>query len=132
GATAAVVVVWNGRAYVGHVGDCRVYLHHGSELKQLTEDQTLVARVVAQGQLTAEEAAQHEARNEVTQAIGKRSTIEPSRAEQPLARGDYLLVACDGLAAHVESATLQSVLSRPPVPPHHLASHFVNLADEGG
>jgi len=132
GATAAVVVIWDGRAYFGHVGDCRIYLHRGSELKQLTEDQTLVARMVALGQLKPEEAVQHEARNEVTQAIGGRATIEPSRGSQELLRGDYLLVACDGLAAHVEKPTIQQVLNRPTVPALHQASQLVNMADEGG
>jgi len=132
GATAAIVVIWDGRAYFGHVGDCRVCLHRGSELKQLTEDQTLVAKMVALGKLTPEQAATHEARNEVTQAIGKRQGIEPSRAEQALQRGDFLLVACDGLAAHVEKPTIQQLLSRPAVPVQHLASHFVGMADEGG
>jgi PPM family protein phosphatase len=132
GATAAVVVVWDGRAYFGHVGDCRVYLHRGKELKQLTEDQTLVARMVALGQLSAEEAANHESRNEVTQAVGTRPTIKPSRAEQELVRGDYLLVACDGLAAHVDTPVIEQVLNSPAVPPQHLATQFVNMADEGG
>ena len=132
GATAAVVVIWNGRAYLGHVGDCRVYLHRGGELKQLTKDQTLVAKMVALGQLTREEAAEHESRNEVTQAIGKRPTIEPSRANLKLERGDYLVVACDGLAAHVECSTIQQVLSRPTVPPQHLAAQLVQMADDGG
>ena len=132
GATAAIVVIWDGCAYFGHVGDCRVYLYRGSKLNQLTEDQTLVTRMVALGQLTAEEAAQHEARNEVTQAIGKRPILEPSRGDRALARGDYVVVACDGLVAHVDTATLQQVMSRPPVPPQHLASHLVSMADEGG
>jgi serine/threonine protein phosphatase PrpC len=41
-------------------------------------------------------------------------------------------VACDGLAAHVQTATIQQVLSRPPVSAQHLASYLVNMADEGG
>jgi protein phosphatase len=132
GATAAVVIVWNGRAYFAHVGDCRIYLHRDNELKQLTEDQTLVARMVAMGQLTAEEAEQHESRNEVSQAIGKRQSVDPSKGELILASGDYLLVACDGLAAHVDKATIGQTLSRPPVTVPHLAGQFVTMADEGG
>jgi protein phosphatase len=132
GATAAVVLVWDGHAYFSHVGDCRVYLHRGGELKQLTEDQTLVARMVALGSLTPDEAAKHEVRNEVTQAVGKRPTVDPSQGTQPLARGDYLVVACDGLAAHVEGPAIQQVLNSPPLPAPHLASLLVQTADEGG
>jgi protein phosphatase len=88
--------------------------------------------MVALGQLTPAEAAQHEARNEITQGIGKRPTIEPSRAEQPLARGDFLVLACDGLAAHLDHATIQSVLAQEALPPQHLATQLVTLADAGG
>jgi protein phosphatase len=132
GATVAVVVIWDGHACIGHVGDCRVYLHRGSELKQLTEDQTLVARMVTLGQLTAEEAAQHENRNEVAQAIGKRSTVEPSRAEVKVECGDCFLLACDGLAAHVDQTMLQKVVNESSWDAFSLASHLVGLADAGG
>src|SRR5207253_2442146 len=92
-ATAAVVILFGGRAYFSHVGDCRVYLHRHNELKQLTEDQVVEARPFAGGKMTAEKAT----RNEVVQALGKRPTITPSRANRELERGDYLLVASDGL-----------------------------------
>jgi protein phosphatase len=132
GATLAAVLVLDGQSYFGHVGDCRVYLCRGTDLKQLTEDQTLVARMVALGQLTPEEAASHEARNEVTQAVGKRPDVTPSAGTQALERGDYLVVACDGLAAHVEGGALRQVLSSPVVPPQHLAGLLVRMADEAG
>ncbi len=132
GATAAVVMVLDGHAYFSHVGDCRVYLHRAGKLKQLTEDHTLVARMVALGQLTAREAAQHQARNEVTRAIGKRTLVEPSRGNLPLSRGDYMLVACDGLEAHVTPQTIEEVLNTAALPAQHLAAHLVHLADERG
>jgi serine/threonine protein phosphatase PrpC len=51
GATAAVVIVWNGRVVIGHIGDCRVYHFHAAHLKRVTRDQTLVNRMVELGQL---------------------------------------------------------------------------------
>src|SRR5437763_2004318 len=79
GATAAVVVIWNGRVVIGHVGDCRIYYHHAGQLSQVTRDQTLVNRMVELGQLTPAEAVGHHAANEVLQAIGPRTMIEPAR-----------------------------------------------------
>jgi serine/threonine protein phosphatase PrpC len=49
-----------------------------------------------------------------------------------LTRGDYLLLACDGLAAQVETATIQTVLSRSAIPTQNLARQLVSMADEGG
>jgi protein phosphatase len=132
GATVAVVLVWDGRAIVCHVGDCRVYLQRRDALIQLTKDQTLVARMVEKGQLTAEEAENHPRKNEVLQAIGKRPRVEPSRYEEPLQPGDRLVLACDGLDAHVSFETLRQVLTGWTRSAAELARHCVNLADEAG
>jgi PPM family protein phosphatase len=132
GSTAAVAVIWDGQVMVSHVGDCRVYHLHGDTLTQITRDQTLVARMVELGQLSPEEAARHPARNEVTQAIGKRSTLEPSQSAFSLQRGDWVIVACDGLTAHVADAALQET-ARASVPSAgYLARRLVDLANEGG
>jgi serine/threonine protein phosphatase PrpC len=109
-ATAAVVVVWDGRAYLGQVGDCRIFLHRGNELKPVT-----AAPASSGGDASA---------------IGKRATIEPAHAEQVLARGDYLLVASGSLAAQLDLPTIQQVLSWPAVPVNHLATQLVTMADE--
>jgi serine/threonine protein phosphatase PrpC len=111
-ATAAIVVVWDGRAHVGHVGDCRVYLHRGNELKPLNS-------------APASQPAD-------THAIGKQANLEPAHSEQALSRGDYLLVACGGLTAHLDVPTIQQVLNWPAVPVHHLATQLVAMADERG
>jgi protein phosphatase len=132
GATAAVVLIWKGRAIIAHVGDCRVYHLRGSSLTQVTRDQTLVARMVELGQISEEEAAQHPARNEVSQAVGKRTTIEPGRYEQELQPGDWLVVACDGLTAHVDEKALQGEVSRAGQSATALARRLVDLANEGG
>jgi protein phosphatase len=132
GATAAVVVIWNGRVVIGHVGDCRVYYHHAAQLKLVTRDQTLVNRMVELGKLTPEEAATHPAANEVLQAIGTRTTIEPARHKLKLAPGDWLLVACDGLHAQVDDRTIEAIVSKAPASAPLLASRLVDLADKAG
>ncbi len=132
GSTAALVVVWDGQAFVRHVGDCRVYHQRGEVLTQVTRDHTLVARMVELGQLTPEEAETHPARNEVTQALGKRAPIEPSQHTLELERGDWLIVACDGLAAHVADDTLRTTARHAAPSAAYLAKRLVELANEGG
>ena len=132
GATAAVLLVWDGNALIGHVGDCRIYLQRGDQLRQITRDQTLVARMVELGQLTPEEAAKHPARNEVSQAIGIRSSIAPSRHNLKLERGDWLIVACDGLHAHVDDETLKQAIRTSAYSATMLADRMVHLANKRG
>jgi serine/threonine protein phosphatase PrpC len=132
GSTAAVAVVWDEQAFLAHVGDCRVYHQRGDQLTQVTRDQTLVARMVDLGQLTEAEAAAHPARNEVMQALGKRGKLEPSRHALKLEHGDRLILACDGLAAHVDEATLRATAAGWTGTAADLARRLVDLANEGG
>jgi protein phosphatase len=132
GATAVAVLVWDGQAFINHAGDCRVYHHRAGLLTQVTRDQTLVARMVELGQLTPAEAARHPARNEVTQAVGKHTRIDPDRYELTLSRGDWLIVACDGLHAHLDDRTLQEAVGRGAPSAAHLAYQLVGLANQRG
>jgi protein phosphatase len=132
GATAVVVVIWNGRVVVGHVGECRVYYHHAAQLKRVTRDQTLVNRMVELGQLSQEEAANHPAGNEVLQAIGTRTTIEPAHYKLKLQPSDWLLIACDGLHSQVDDRTVEAIVSKAPPSAAMLANRLVDLADKAG
>jgi len=132
GATAAAVLLWQGRAFLSHVGDCRVYLFRGGDLTQLTRDQTLVGRMVELGQLTEEEAAIHPSRNEVLQAVGRRPELAPARHQIDLVPGDWLLVASDGLAAHVPNMELQRIMQCWSGGAGPLAQHLVQTADARG
>ena len=114
-ATAAVVVIWNGQAHFGHIGDCQVYLHRGKELKQLSKDHP-----------------QKESSKEGTQTLGTGLTIKPARGSHELERGDSLLVSAHSLAAHLALPGMKQVLNSPPCPPQHLALPLVSLAEEAG
>jgi len=131
GATGAVILIADGQAIVAHVGDCRVYHGVGDELRQVTRDQTLVARMVELGQLSEEEALVHPSRHEVTQALGRFPDLSPSLTEVKLASGDWLIAASDGLHAHVHPTELRNAVNQS----HSaivLAHHLVRLADQGG
>jgi PPM family protein phosphatase len=132
GATIAVVVIWDNRAWIGHAGDCRVYHQRFDQIEQVTRDQTLVARMVELGQLSAEEARTHPARNEVAQALGRRPDLQPTSYQIALEETDWLIVACDGLQAHMDIVELQEELSQWNASAPGLAQHLVDLADRKG
>src|SRR5262249_48306857 len=101
-------------------------------LTQVTRDQTLVARMVELGQLTPKEATRHPARNEVTQAIGLRAFLEPARYQLQLARGDWLVAACDGLPTELEDKDIPGAIKRSAPSGAQLAEQLVSLADKHG
>ncbi|MGF1579988.1 MAG: protein phosphatase 2C domain-containing protein [Gemmataceae bacterium] len=132
GSTAAVAVIYDGVAEFSHVGDCRVNLWHDGQLEQLTRDHTLVGRMVELGQLTEEEAENHPHGHQVTQGIGKLKTINPSYSQIKLTPGDWLIVACDGLHAHVNKSMLTEALRTAPSSAPNLVHYLVDLANFHG
>ncbi len=88
---------------VGHVGDSRAYLLHDGELRQVTDDHSLVEELVREGRLTADEAAVHPQRSIITRALGVDASVEVDVYPVELAPGDRLLLCSDGLTGMVHA-----------------------------
>lgn len=73
-----------------HIGDSRAY-YIGSDLKQLTQDHTFVAREIEAGRMTPEQAAVDERRNVLLQCVGASKTISSQQIIGKLVPGTYLL-----------------------------------------
>ena len=127
GATGVAALVCDGTATICHVGDCRAYLFRAGTVRALTQDQTLARRMVELGTLTERQARGHPAASQVTQALGRQYDIEPSRQTLALAAGDMLVLACDGLHAHLDEAAVAAVLGR-----NAAASALVEAANAAG
>lgn len=95
GTTLTVMLLLDGHYYICHVGDCRVYVM-GNGMEQLTSDQTYVAREVALGHMTAEQARNDARRNVLLQCIGTVSTVEPDFMCGEIYDGDSFLLCSDG------------------------------------
>src|SRR5919201_5278487 len=70
GTTVTAVVADAGTLRIGHVGDSRAYLLRDGDLRRLTEDHTLVGRMVDEGKISEEEAQGHPQRSILTRALG--------------------------------------------------------------
>lgn len=95
GTTLTVLLLSGGCYYIFHVGDCRAY-QINKELSQLTNDQTYVAREVALGHMTPQQAENDSRRNVLLQCIGTGRTIEPEFISGYVAPGDSFLLCSDG------------------------------------
>ena len=94
----------NGTARIAHIGDSRLYLFRDGELRQLTRDHTLVADLVAMGQITPEQAETHPRRNLVTRVIGT-SEIDVDEFDIELRERDRLVICSDGLRSPARPST---------------------------
>ena len=76
GTTTSALVVRGTQAWFAHVGDSRIYLVRGDEIRQLTEDHSLVATMVREGLLTAKEAEHHPRRNVLQRSMGVSEQVD--------------------------------------------------------
>ncbi len=111
GTTCTLVIVDGPTAQIAHVGDSRAYLLRNGELTQVTEDHTLVGRMVSEGRLSREEAEHHPQRSIITRALGVDSNVDVDLLSLDLLDGDRLLICSDGLSAMVGSDDIAAVLT---------------------
>jgi protein phosphatase len=131
GATCvALVLCPDGRAWVAWVGDSRLYRLRAGKLEQITEDHSLVAEWQKLGVLSAEQAANHPKRNELTRAIGVTRETEPDVRGLELSPGDRFLLCSDGLWGVVDAATVERSLGAQD--PREAARALIGAANERG
>ena len=111
GTTCTAVLVRDSQLFFAHVGDSRAYLLRRGAMFQLSDDQTLHAKLIREGLMTPEEAAVSPGGNFILQALGARENVEPTVSEQglPLEPGDRLLLCSDGLHGLVTDAEIARV-----------------------
>ena len=113
GTTATVLLIRDGEAYIGHVGDSRIYMQSDGEIYRITKDHSFVQNLVDQGVISDDEAESHPRKNELLKALGIRATVEPEVASQPIhaKKGDRFLMCSDGLCGLVDDTTMNEVIS---------------------
>ena len=131
GTTCTLILLDENRAHIAHVGDSRAYLLRDDSLRQLTEDHTLVARMVKEGRLRAEDAERHPQRSIITRALGVDAEVEVDLATLDLQDGDRIMMCSDGLSSMIDDDTIAGVL-RSEEDPQTAADSLVDLANRAG
>ena len=98
------------RFIVAHVGDSRAYLLRKKNLRQVTEDHSLVEEMVKKGSITEDEARISPYRNIITRAVGTDTRVDVDLYETDMQRGDRWLICSDGLNEHVDDDTIRTIL----------------------
>ena len=133
GTTCTAAIILQGQLAYGHIGDSRLYLLRDSKLQQLTEDHSMVTRLVKSGAITPEQAKTHEQKNVLTAALGmKTPSVAAEFSEHPLAlaAGDVLVLASDGLHGLVTADEIGEAAGT--LTPYQACHALVNAAKERG
>lgn len=109
GTTLLVAVVREDRLILGHAGDSRAYIRLESGMKRLTDDHSLVFRLVQERRLTEEEARTHPGKGAVYRALGMDAVVEVDLQEFPYA-GEMLLLCSDGLTDMLRDPEIEAVI----------------------
>jgi protein phosphatase len=132
GTTCTAILIRDETLYLAHIGDSRAYLWRNDDFRQLSDDQTLHAKLVRDGLMTAEEALTAPGGNFILQALGARESIEPTISEHglKLESGDRLLLCSDGLYSFVKDAEIAKLIAAEA--PAEACQHLVDAANGAG
>lgn len=109
GSTFTGILFIDNQYIIVHIGDTRVY-HIDKSIKQLTEDHTLVARKVENGELTLDQAQFDKRQNILLQCIGASNIINPQVIYGKSQQGYYLLCS-DGLRHKLNETEMISLIN---------------------
>ncbi|HEY0371412.1 MAG TPA: Stp1/IreP family PP2C-type Ser/Thr phosphatase [Thermoanaerobaculia bacterium] len=114
GTTTSVLAIRDHHGWLAHVGDSRIYLVRGDEIRQLTDDHSLVATMVREGLLTSAEAENHPRRNVLQRSMGVAEEVEVDvRGPIEIQLGDTFILCSDGLHGLVKEQELKEIAKRP-------------------
>ncbi len=97
GTTLSAALLSGNVLYAANVGDSRVYWIVDGTISQITADHSLVAKLVAAGKLSKEEARMHPRANLLYRTVGNERTVKVDTFRMGLKEGGILLLCTDGL-----------------------------------
>ena len=114
GTTVVTTFFANGGVYLGHVGDSRIYRIRDGEIRQLTEDHSLLNDYIKMKKLTPAEIENFAYKNVIVRALGMRDTVQVDVAYEPTRAGDIFLLCSDGLSGMVTDPQLLEIVATTP------------------
>lgn len=116
GTTVTAALVIGEAAAVANVGDSRTYHLRDGRLRQVTEDHSFVARLVAEGLSTPAEARANPRRHEIYRCVGDKPELLVDTFVVDLHVGDRLILCSDGLWEIVPDEEIQRIVEAAPTP----------------
>jgi serine/threonine protein phosphatase PrpC len=131
GTTIVSALFLDDRIIIGHVGDSRVYRIREGQIKQVTEDHSLINDYIKMKRMTAEEAAAWPHKNVIVRALGMKDSVQVDvHTEQPRL-GDCYLLCSDGLSGMITDDQIKRVTAAEG-DLDRIAERLISAANEAG
>lgn len=131
GTTLVGAIIVGGDVVFAHAGDSRAYLVRDGIAMQLTEDHTLLSRLLAAGVDVDVDGEGMRFKSMLTNALGIGQDCKVSTFVVPVADGDRFLLCSDGITEYIKEHEIGEVLATMPSPARS-AQRLVELALQRG
>lgn len=132
GTTLVLALFHDNSITYAHVGDSRIYRVRNGEIKQITQDHSLVQEMVDNGYLSEEEAMLSTSRNLITRALGIAPEVEVDVTSDELDDEDIYILCSDGLSDMVNDADILRIVTEYRPNLEKAAEALVNQANQNG
>ncbi len=132
GTTITALLIVGSRAAVANVGDSRTYHMRDGNLRQVTQDHSLVFSLFKAGQITEEQIYTHPRKNEVYRSLGDREDVKIDTFGFDIQAGDRLLLCSDGLWEMVRNDRIAAILVGATTPQMACDRLVAEAYDNGG
>ena len=132
GTTLTMAFLVGNRAVIANVGDSRTYLLRDKQIRQITKDHSLVATLVASGQLKPEDVFSHPQRNLIFRSLGQKDEIQVDTYIELLKKGDRLLLCSDGLWEMIQDEEAIARLIHKSKTPNDACKSLIDAANNAG
>ena len=129
GTTLEICLIYNNKAYIGHIGDSRIYRIRKDVIRKLTKDHSYVQQLVEDKKITREEAKVHPKKNMLTRALGCTPYVEPDLRARNFEKGDIFIMCSDGLTNMVEEKRIYELVKQDI---NTAAGNLINEANSAG
>ena len=129
GTTLEICLIYNNKAYIGHVGDSRIYRIRKDVIRKLTKDHSYVQKLIEDKKITREEAKSHPKKNMLTKALGCTPYVEPDIRARNFERGDIFIMCSDGLTNMVDEKRIYELVTQDI---NKAADELIKEANEAG
>lgn len=129
GTTLEVCIIYNNKAFIGHIGDSRIYRIRKGIIRKITQDHSYVQKLVKDGTITKEEAINHPKKNMLIKALGCTPFVEPDIMVRGFLKDDIIVICSDGLTNMLSEEEIYAIVNKDV---DNASDELINNANERG